>query len=129
MGWCGPRAGVHAPDIDGPAPDQGPEVRRRFVERQRPSRAQAGSGQMGQEASQGIRGAFAESDGPLKWAGPFAQMPPWRWWGGPPGPRGTPPSRCRNYDISIMQGARRPTGASAADQGVRPTNPGVTVSK
>src|ERR1035438_4647522 len=40
------------------------------------------------------------------------------WWGGPPG-RGalwarTPSSR-------IFQGAGRPTGASAADQGVRPT--------
>jgi hypothetical protein len=48
------------------------------------------------------------------------------WWGGPPGPRGTPPSRCPNSEIDILQGAGRPTGASAADQGVRPTNPGAT---
>src|ERR1035438_5717177 len=46
------------------------------------------------------------------------------WWGGPPGPRGTPSSRSRHNDIGIMRGASRPTGASAADQGVRPTNPG-----
>ena len=45
------------------------------------------------------------------------------WWGGRPGPRGTPSSRCRANDISIMQSANRPTGASAADQGVRPTIP------
>ncbi len=45
------------------------------------------------------------------------------WWGGPPGPRGTPSSRCRGNDISILQGASRPTGASAADRGVRPTKP------
>ena len=31
-------------------------------------------------------------------------------------------SRFRNNDISILQDAGRPTGASAADQGVRPTN-------
>jgi hypothetical protein len=48
------------------------------------------------------------------------------WWGGTPGPRGTPPSRRRNDDIDILQGAGRPTGASAADQGVRPTNPSAT---
>ncbi len=36
-------------------------------------------------------------------------------WGGPPGPRGTPPSRCRNDDIGISQGADRPAGASAAE--------------
>src|ERR1035438_2509371 len=29
-----------------------------------------------------------------------------------------------NNDIGILQGASRPTGASAADQGVRPTNTG-----
>jgi hypothetical protein len=46
-----------------------------------------------------------------------------RWWGEPPGPRGTPSSRCRANDISTMQSASRPTGASAADQGVRPTIP------
>ena len=40
-----------------------------------------------------------------------------------PGPRGTPSSRRRANDISIMQSASRPTGASAADQGVRPTIP------
>src|ERR1017187_8206886 len=45
-----------------------------------------------------------------------------RWWGGPPGPRGTPPSRNRYNDINILQGASTPTGASAADPGVRPTN-------
>src|ERR1017187_7944188 len=44
-----------------------------------------------------------------------------KWWCGPPGPRGTPSSRCRNNDISTLQGVSRPTGASAADQGVRPT--------
>jgi hypothetical protein len=27
----------------------------------------------------------------------------------------------RNHNISILQGASRPTGASAADRGVRPT--------
>ena len=42
-------------------------------------------------------------------------------WGGPPGPRGTPSSRIRNDDTSLLQGMSRPTGASAADQGVRPT--------
>jgi hypothetical protein len=47
-----------------------------------------------------------------------------QWWGGPPGPRGTPPSRGRLDDSDILHGAGRPTGASAADQGVRPTNPG-----
>src|ERR1022692_3077807 len=31
------------------------------------------------------------------------------WWGGPPGPRGTPSSRCRDNDISISQGTSRPT--------------------
>ena len=39
----------------------------------------------------------------------------------PPGPRGTPSSRSRNNGVSIWQGASRPTGASAADRGVRPT--------
>src|ERR1035438_1323154 len=48
--------------------------------------------------------------------------------GRPPG-RGalwarTPSSRSRHNDIGILRGASRPTGASAADQGVRPTNPG-----
>jgi hypothetical protein len=43
------------------------------------------------------------------------------WWGGPTGLRGTPPSRCRHNGVSILQGANRPTGASAADGGVRPT--------
>ena len=42
-------------------------------------------------------------------------------WGGPPGPRGTPSSRSRNNGISSLQGASRPTGASAAVQGDRPT--------
>src|ERR1035438_131464 len=45
-----------------------------------------------------------------------------------PHPRGlvgrTPWSRSRHNDISILRSASRPTGASAADQGVRPTNPG-----
>src|ERR1039458_10331454 len=45
-----------------------------------------------------------------------------RWWGGPPGPRGTPSSHIPNSDISTLQCVSRPTGASAADQGVRPTN-------
>src|ERR1019366_187220 len=43
------------------------------------------------------------------------------WWGGPLGPRGTPSSRSRNAGVSILHGASRPTGASAADPGVRPT--------
>jgi hypothetical protein len=39
-------------------------------------------------------------------------------WGGPPGPRGTPASRFfLSTGISIVQGARRPTRASAAVQG------------
>jgi hypothetical protein len=54
-------------------------------------------------------------------AGPGLRIPR-KWWGGPPGPRGTPPSR------DILQGAGRPTRASAADQGVRPTNPSATAS-
>src|ERR1035438_4049905 len=52
----------------------------------------------------------------------MVKTPP-AWWGGPPGPRGTPSSRCRNNDIGILWDASRPTGASAADRGVRPTNP------
>jgi hypothetical protein len=47
---------------------------------------------------------------------------PRHWWGGPPGPRGTPPSRCRHNGVSILQGESRPTGASAAVQGDRPTS-------
>jgi len=47
------------------------------------------------------------------------------WWGGPPGPgpEGTPttPSRCHKHRIGFLQVAGRPTRASAADQGVRPT--------
>jgi hypothetical protein len=39
------------------------------------------------------------------------------WWGGPPGPRGTPSSRWRHNDVSILQGTSRPTRASAADRG------------
>jgi hypothetical protein len=42
-------------------------------------------------------------------------------WGGPPGPRGTPPSRIRNDDIGILQGTSRPARGPAADEGVRPT--------
>jgi hypothetical protein len=38
-------------------------------------------------------------------------------WGGPPGPRGTPWSRWRESLLDTT----RPTRASAADQGVRPT--------
>jgi hypothetical protein len=40
-------------------------------------------------------------------------------WGGPPVRVWT---RIRNNEISIMQDERRPTGASAAVQGDRPTN-------
>src|SRR5450631_4256138 len=41
----------------------------------------------------------------------------------------TPSSRCRNNDIGILQGTSRPTGASAADPGVRPTQPaGLTMA-
>src|SRR5450759_1446885 len=42
-------------------------------------------------------------------------------WGRPPGLRGTPSSRIRNNGVSVLQGASRPTGASAAVQGDRPT--------
>src|ERR1035438_10236432 len=42
---------------------------------------------------------------------------------GPRGPGGTPAPRCRPNDICPVHGASRPTGASAADQGVRPTIP------
>ena len=42
-------------------------------------------------------------------------------WGRPPGLRGTPSSRGRSNDISILQSASRPTGASAAVQGDCPT--------
>src|ERR1035437_5943949 len=38
-----------------------------------------------------------------------------------PGLRGTPSSRIRNNGVSVLQGASRPTGASAAVQGDRPT--------
>ncbi len=44
---------------------------------------------------------------------------PLHWWGGPPGPRGTPPSRCRHTGVSSMQGSNRPTRASAADHWAR----------
>src|ERR1035441_1785591 len=48
-----------------------------------------------------------------------------QWWGGPPG-RGalwarTASSRGWHSGAGVPQGASRPTGASAADQGVRPT--------
>src|ERR1019366_8097845 len=42
-------------------------------------------------------------------------------WGRPPGLRGTPPSRLGDNGASVLQGASRPTGASAAVQGDRPT--------
>ena len=42
-------------------------------------------------------------------------------WGRPHGLRGTPSSRIRNNGVSVLQGASRPTGASAAVQGDRPT--------
>src|ERR1035437_9955037 len=42
-------------------------------------------------------------------------------WGRPPGLRGTPPSRLWDNGASVLQGASRPTGASAAVQGGRPT--------
>src|ERR1019366_6114829 len=42
-------------------------------------------------------------------------------WGRTPGLRGTPSSRIRNNGVSVLQGASRPTGASAAVQGDRPT--------
>ena len=45
-----------------------------------------------------------------------------KWWGGPPGPRGTPASRRRHNDIGILHGTMWPTGASAAVQGDRPTS-------
>ena len=59
--------------------------------------------------------ALAEASG-------LGEMRPQEWWGGPPGPRGSPWTRCRHNGVSIRKGASRPTGASAADQGVRPTN-------
>src|SRR5205807_5796280 len=46
----------------------------------------------------------------------------WTWWGGPPGPRGTPGSRCSDSVLC----PNRPTRASAADQGVRPTSVGLS---
>src|ERR1035441_2247063 len=46
--------------------------------------------------------------------------PSGRWWGGPPGPRGSPWTRFSPPEsASSMEST--PTGASAADQGVRPT--------
>jgi hypothetical protein len=49
---------------------------------------------------------------------------PMHWWGGPLG-RGAlwarTPSRRRHNAVGILQGANRPTGASAAVQGDRPT--------
>ena len=42
------------------------------------------------------------------------------WWGGPPGPRGTPSSRpCLKNQSAAT--AEKPTRGSAADEGVRPT--------
>src|ERR1035437_7558344 len=41
-------------------------------------------------------------------------------WGRPPGLRRAPPSRIRNNGVSVLQGASRPTGASAAVQGGPP---------
>ena len=42
------------------------------------------------------------------------------WWGGPPGPRGTPASRwcVKNQAAATTE---KPTRGSAADEGVRPT--------
>jgi hypothetical protein len=42
------------------------------------------------------------------------------WWGGPPGPRGTPSSRrcVKNQSAATTE---KPTRGSAADEGVRPT--------
>ena len=48
---------------------------------------------------------------PFQWTENFDQ-----WWGGPPGPRGSPWTRCSE----LYQSHSRPTRASAADQGVRP---------
>ena len=42
------------------------------------------------------------------------------WWGGPPGPRGSPWTRILPAD-QAYRAPKKPTGASAADQGVRPT--------
>jgi len=42
-------------------------------------------------------------------------------WGRPPGLRGTPSSRCSDDPVGLSDDAGRPTGASAADLGVRPT--------
>src|ERR1035438_10072729 len=45
---------------------------------------------------------------------------PREWWGGPPGPRGTPSSRSRHNDISILRGASRPTGRRPRTRGSAP---------
>src|ERR1035441_221428 len=44
------------------------------------------------------------------------------WWGGPPGPRPTPPSACSRAARSRPRYAGSGTRASRADRGVRPTN-------
>ena len=48
------------------------------------------------------------------------------WWGGPPGPRGSPgPAAGRRREgIAEVGALRRPTRGSAADLGVRPTRAG-----
>src|ERR1035441_2541228 len=45
--------------------------------------------------------------------------------GGPPGPRGTPSSRCPGHDIMIMQSASKPTGGGGGGAGgrARPAGP------
>src|ERR1035441_1122941 len=49
---------------------------------------------------------------------------PREWWGGPPGPRPTPPSACWRSAWCRYRWPGCGTRASRADQGVRPTNPG-----
>jgi hypothetical protein len=46
---------------------------------------------------------------------------PRKWWGGPPGPRARALVPLSEQQHQHLAGSSRPTGASAADQGVRPT--------
>jgi hypothetical protein len=44
-----------------------------------------------------------------------------KWWGGPPGPRARALVPLSEQQHQYLADSGRPTGASAADQGVRPT--------
>src|SRR5580704_4039473 len=43
-----------------------------------------------------------------------------KWWGGPPGPRGTPPSRSF-FKVQVLPNDDEPARGPAADEGGRPT--------